>query len=74
MLFSVTFNVGMRDDCALLTVVWGERNFAGRREQSLKCFFLRVENCVRGSVDSLYRNTNMWYVEGGCGCFEVVVD
>jgi hypothetical protein len=40
----------------------------------LSAFFLRVENCARVSVDSLYRNTNMWYVEEGCGCFEVVVD
>jgi len=28
---------------------------------------------VHVSVDLRYRNTNMWYVEEGCGCFEVVV-
>jgi len=33
-----------------------------------------AEKCVRVSVDSRYRNTNMGYVEEGCCCFEVVVD
>ena len=29
---------------------------------------------MRVSVDLRYRNTNMWYVEEGCGCLVVVVD
>ena len=33
-----------------------------------------VADCVRVSVDLRYRNTNMSYVEEGCGCLVVVVD
>ena len=45
----------------------GKGNFKRRRRLSLKCLLFRVENCARVSVDSLYRNTNMWYVKEGCG-------
>ena len=32
-----------------------------------------VADSVRVSVDCCCRNTNMWHVEEGCGCSEVVV-
>ena len=68
-------------------LVWCRRVSAGKRilkeEERYNCLapsstMLRLrfaaESCARVSVDSRYRNTNMWYFDGVVGCFGVVVD